>query len=74
MAAVQSIDLVLREIGAGDICAQYDVAFELKYHYIDTLKISPGTLSITPVILMDDPVPFIRIENGDCDEFTIYNE
>jgi hypothetical protein len=45
----------------------------LKYHYIYTLKIKPDDLIIKPVQLLDDPVPFIMVENKNCSSFTIYN-
>jgi len=45
----------------------------LKYHYIPTFRITPASLKIGPVKLLDDPVPFIRVENGDRTDFTIYN-
>ncbi|MFA4888464.1 MAG: hypothetical protein WC628_02665 [Candidatus Omnitrophota bacterium] len=45
----------------------------LKYHYLSTLKIKPENLIIQPIKLMDDPIPFIMVENGDCHDFTIYN-
>jgi hypothetical protein len=46
----------------------------LKYHYIDTLKVKPERLKIKPIKLLDDPVPFIMVENGDYSSFTIYNK
>jgi hypothetical protein len=46
----------------------------LKYHYIDTLRIRPDWLKIGPVRLMDDPIPFIQVENGTCSDFIIYND
>jgi hypothetical protein len=46
----------------------------LKYHYIDTLRIKPENLKIGPVRLLDDPIPFIKVENGLCPDFIIYNE
>jgi hypothetical protein len=52
--------------------AKSDVTI-LKYHYINTLKIKPERLKIKPIKLLDDPIPFIMVENGDCADFTIYN-
>ena len=46
----------------------------LKYHYIDTLRIKPENLKIGPVRLLDDPIPFIKVENWLCPYFIIYNE
>ncbi|MEM2955978.1 MAG: hypothetical protein QW041_00120 [Candidatus Pacearchaeota archaeon] len=45
----------------------------LKYHYIDTLKIKPESLKIKPIKLLDDPMPFIMIENNNESRFVIYN-
>jgi hypothetical protein len=68
--------------GTADIRVDYDKIFVenaspgtiiLKYHYIDTLRIRPDWLKIGPVRLMDDPIPFIKVENGTCTNFTIYN-
>lgn len=44
----------------------------LKYHYIKTLKIIPEYLKIKPIYLLDDPIPFIMVENKGND-FIIYN-
>ena len=46
----------------------------LKYHYIDTLRIRPKKLTIKPIKLVDDPVPFILVKNGKRRNFVIYNE
>ncbi len=45
----------------------------LKYHYIDTLKIEPASIKMKPIRILDDPNPFILVENGDHSEFRIYN-
>jgi hypothetical protein len=45
----------------------------LKYHYLETLKTRPDTMEIKPILLMDDPVPFIMVENGNNSEFLVYN-
>lgn len=45
----------------------------LKYHYIDTLRIEPGNLKIGPIRILDDPVPFILVENGERSAFVITN-
>jgi hypothetical protein len=46
----------------------------LKYHYINTLRIIPVTLPFRPIKLLDDPVPFILVKNGDYRNFLIYNK
>ena len=45
----------------------------LKYHYLDTLRIEPESLKLEPVWLMEDPIPFIKVENGNCSAFSIHN-
>lgn len=66
-----------------DVEATYDKIFVrnatsrvtiLKYHYINTLRIKPETLPRRPIKLLDDPVPFILVKNGDYRDFLIYNK
>ncbi len=45
----------------------------LKYHYIDTLRVEPSSIKIGPIRLLDDPVPFIRVENGRQRRFEVFN-
>jgi len=37
--------------------------FVLKYHHLDTLTVTPG-VELYPVKLLDDPVPFIGVDNA----------
>jgi hypothetical protein len=48
-----------------------DSVTTLKYHYFKHLKVVPGSLTIAPVLLLNDPVPFIQIRNGAKHSFTI---
>ena len=66
---------------SADVFADYDLInvtnatsniTVLKYHYYDTLKITPE-LTMKPIKLLDDPIPFIKVETGNQTEFTIYN-
>jgi hypothetical protein len=43
----------------------------LKYHYFPFLKVKPAGLKIEPAMLMDDPVPFIRVDNGTVRDFIV---
>jgi hypothetical protein len=50
----------------------------LKYHWLETLRcreIGDGAreLPVEPVKMLDDPIPFIRVRNGDASSFEIYN-
>jgi len=45
----------------------------LKYHWIKTLRAKPE-IPVEPIYLLDDPVPFISIDNKtDANEIVIYN-
>jgi hypothetical protein len=48
-----------------------DSVTTLKYHYFKLLKVVPESLTITPVLLMNDPIPFIQIKNGSVSSFSI---
>jgi hypothetical protein len=43
----------------------------LKYHYLTGMKVSPPTVKLSPIHLLDDPMPFIKIDNGTCHDFVI---
>nr|CAI78698.1 hypothetical protein [uncultured Gammaproteobacteria bacterium] len=43
----------------------------LKYHYFPRLKIKPDSLSLFPILLLADPIPFIGVRNGTCSDFEI---
>lgn len=66
-----------------DVHADYDIiqvanatsnVTILKYHYYDTLKIAPETIKIKAINLLDDPIPFILVENRNYTNFTIFNQ
>lgn len=46
----------------------------LKYHYVETLRVCPEYLTIKPIKLLNDPVPFIMVMNKGCSDFVIYNK
>jgi hypothetical protein len=48
-----------------------DSVTTLKYHYFKPLRVVPESLVIAPVLLLNDPIPFIQIRNGTLHSFTI---
>jgi hypothetical protein len=46
----------------------------LKFHYLSSLRVEPETVALRPIKLLDDPVPFIQVDNGACSNFIIYNK
>jgi len=68
--------------GTGSVTADYDKikidhagagTLILKFHYLKTLQTAPA-LQIKPVKLLDDPVPFIEIDNRTAEKsILIYN-
>ncbi len=44
----------------------------IKYHWLSTLKTKPP-LKIERFDILDDPIRFIRIYNGEVRDFEIYN-
>lgn len=46
----------------------------LKFHYFHTLKVKPESVTIKPIKMLNDPIPFIQVENRGCTSFEIYNE
>jgi hypothetical protein len=44
----------------------------LKYHWLETLKTDPE-VELEPVMMLDDPVPFIKLNNPGYDVIKIYN-
>jgi hypothetical protein len=66
--------------GTGRVTAEYDRlrvgdaspgGVVIKYHWMKTLQIRPISLSVRPVFVAPDPVPFISVENGEVREFVI---
>jgi len=57
--------LQIRGASAGEII--------LKYHWLPTFKTEPP-LPLEPFPVLDDPIGFIRIQNGDIRDFVIYND
>jgi hypothetical protein len=45
----------------------------LKYHYVDTLTVVPADIPIKPIRMLQDPNPFIQVENGKVSSFVIMN-
>ncbi len=43
----------------------------LRYHFFPYLKVVPDSLAILPIYLSDDPLPYIRVENGTVASFEI---
>jgi len=75
-----SINLSFFYKGSGKITAKYDslIVTEadssvtiLKYHYIPEMKIFPEDLSMEPIFLSGDPVPFIKVNNKKHKRFVI---
>jgi hypothetical protein len=67
--------------GSGKLSADYNKIFVteasageivIKYHWLSTLKTRPP-LKIERCQILDDPIGFIRIYNGEIREFEIYN-
>ena len=46
----------------------------LKFHYLSSLRVEPETMALRPIKLLDDPVPFIQVDNGARRDFIIYNK
>jgi hypothetical protein len=66
--------------GSADVAADYGMIrvqkaqtprLVLKYHYYPTLKARPSSVTIGPLLILDDPVPFIQVKNGQCRDFEI---
>lgn len=57
--------LQIRNASAGELI--------LKYHWLPTFKTEPP-LPLEPFPVLDDPIGFIRIQNGDIRDFVIYND
>jgi hypothetical protein len=43
----------------------------LNYHLLPGMKVIPSTLKLGPVWRLDDPDPFIKVDNGSCRRFVI---
>ena len=67
--------------GSGSIKADYDRIeidnpssgeIVIKYHWLETLKTEPK-VEMEPVMMRDDPIPFIKLNNPGYDRITISN-
>jgi hypothetical protein len=68
-------------VGSGRVSATYNRlsvrdaspgGVVLKYHWLPTLRADPP-LPLGPYPVLDDPVGFIRVDNGATSDFVIYN-
>jgi hypothetical protein len=68
-------------IGNGSLEADYDIIkvknasfgeVVIKYHWLETLKTKPK-LKIESFRVLDDPIGFIKVHNGNISSFIIYN-
>jgi hypothetical protein len=66
-----SIQVEESRIRLGDVTPD-DGVVAIKYHWLETLRTDPPR-AIKPLYMLDDPVPFISVENPPRD-FVIYND
>lgn len=66
--------------GSGKVTAKYDklIVTEadscftiIKYHYFPELHVFPRDISMEPIFMSGDPVPFIKVNNGKHRQFAI---